>query len=89
MNCISTTDLRTKSSEIGSTLKSGESLFLVHRSKIVGEIKPAVDKTKPKRFNAKKFLAAVKKLNLPPLSDKERERNYGEHIEKKYGKGFS
>jgi len=89
MNFISTTDLRTKSSEIVSTLKSGESLYLVHRSKVVGEIKPAVDKTKPKRFNAKKFLKLVKKLNFPPLSDKELERNYREHIEKKYGKGLS
>ena len=89
MNYISTTDLRTKSTHIVNTLKSGESLYLVHRSKVVGEIKPTVDTSKLKRFNAKKFLKLVKQLNLPPLSDEERERNYREHIEKKYGKRFS
>ena len=85
MNYISTTDLRTKSSEIINSLKSGESLYLVHRSKVVGEIKPAVDKPKPKRFDAKKFLEAAKKLNFPKLSRKERERNYREHMMKRYG----
>lgn len=85
MNYISTTDLRTKSSEIVNTLKSGESLYLVHRSKIVGEIRPAPYKPKAKRFNAKKFLEAAKKLNLPKLSRKERERNYREHMMKRYG----
>ena len=85
MNFISTTDLRTKSSEIVSTLKSGESLYLVHRSKVVGEIKPAVDTRKPKRFNAKKFLEAARKLNFPKLSYKEREKRYRQYMMERHG----
>lgn len=89
MNYISTTDLRTKSSQLVHALLNGNSLYLVHRSKIVGEIKPAQAAAKQKPFNAKRFFQLARKLNLPKLSDEKLERNYRDHMEKKYGKRIS
>lgn len=87
MNFITTTDLRTKSSDLIDSLKRGQSLSLIHRSKIVGVIKPAEEE--PKRFNAKEVAKIAKQMNLPRLSFAEREKRYRDHLVKKYGKGIS
>lgn len=87
MQYITTTELRTKSSKLVQLLREGKSVELVHRSKVVGEIKPKIYDPKP--FNAAKFLKVVKKLNLPKLSRKQMEANYRKHMMEKYGKGLS
>ena len=87
MNLITTTELRTRTSELVNFLLAGESVNLIHRSKIIGEITPA--KEKGKKFNAKEFQKIVDRLNLQRLSYKQRERNYRTHLLKKYGKGLS
>jgi len=87
MKFVTTTDLRTKSSNLVDSLKRGESVSLIHRSKIVGVIKPA--KEEPKKFDAKRFARLVTALNLPLTTYAEREKRYREHLMKKYGKGIS
>ncbi len=87
MQVITTTQLRTKSKELVKALNEGHSVDLIHRSKVVGEIKPKIYDPKP--FDPDKFFKAAKKLNLPKLSYKERGRRYRAHLMKKYGKGLS
>ncbi|MBI5613633.1 hypothetical protein HY947_01805 [Candidatus Gottesmanbacteria bacterium] len=90
MNLITTTELRTRTSELIEALLSGESIDLIHRSKVLGEIKP-------KKYQAKTFtketierLALLtKKMNLPKLTDKQIEVRYRKHLMEKYGKGLS
>lgn len=86
MQYITTTDLRTKSSELVNSLSKGSTVSLMHRSRIIGEIKP-VKKTKP--FNAKEFKKLVDNLNLPQTTYSERDRIYKRHLMKKYGKDIS
>lgn len=86
MQYITTTELRTKSKELVETLLAGQSINLVHRSKVVGEIKPKIYDPKP--FDAGKFLKLVEKLNLPKTTYAERERRYRAHLMKKYGKNL-
>lgn len=87
MDYITTTKLRTKSSELIDTLKKGGKVTLIHRSKVVGIIKPAVPEGKP--FDAEKLKKLSERLNLPKMSYEERAKRYSVHIEKKYGKGLS
>lgn len=87
MQYITTTQLRTKSNELIKVLQEGNSVDLIHRSKVVGEIKPKIYDPKP--FDPDKFLKIARKLNLPKLSYKERERRYRDHLMKKYGEGIS
>lgn len=87
MEYITTTGLRTKTSELISALKKGTSVSLIHRSKVVGIVKPIVEA--PKTFNAARFKRLVEALNLPQTTHAERERIYRAHLMKKYGKGIS
>jgi len=87
MNYITTTDLRTKTSQLISELKKGSRISLIHRSKVVGIIEPAAPEPKP--FDAFKFNQLAKKLNLPKTTYAQRERIYRAHLMKKYGKGIS
>lgn len=87
MNMITTTDLRTKVPLLLQALIRGESVELIHRSKVIGEIKPKMRIPKP--FDPDRFIAAISKLNLPKLTDKQLENNYRKHMMKKYGKGLS
>jgi len=87
MNYITTTQLRTETSDLVEALLYGQSIDLIHRSKIIGEIKPKKDQ--PKLFNAKRFLRLAKELNLPQTTPKQREKLYRKHLAKKYGKGIS
>lgn len=87
MQYITTTELRTKSSKVVRTLKSGGNLRLIHRSKVIGDITPSYE---PKPFNPQafeKFLAKLKPKKL--VSRKERDRIYRKHLEDKYGKDLS
>lgn len=89
MNYITTTQLRTKSRELVSVLSKGDSVSLIHRSQIIGEIKPKKE-TKPL---TKKDIKELKKLagalNLPKTSYKQREKIYREHLMEKYGQDLS
>jgi antitoxin (DNA-binding transcriptional repressor) of toxin-antitoxin stability system len=87
MDYITTTQLRTKSSALVSSLEKGDEIKLVHRSKIVGIIKPAPLEGKP--FDAEKFKNAIKNLNLPKTTYAQRDKIYRAHLEKKYGKSLS
>ncbi|OGK11908.1 hypothetical protein A2954_06440 [Candidatus Roizmanbacteria bacterium RIFCSPLOWO2_01_FULL_37_12] len=87
MNYISTTALRTSTSQLIDTLKKGGNIKLIHRSKIVGIIKPVEDVPKP--FDVKKFRRLVKDLNLPKTTYKQREKIYRIHLMEKYGKNLS
>jgi len=87
MQVITTTQLRTKSKELVKALQEGYSVDLIHRSRIIGEIKPKIYDPKP--FDPDRVAEIAKKLNLPGLSYKEQERRYRAHLMKKYGKGLS
>lgn len=89
MNYITTTDLRTKSSELVEALKRGDSVSLIHRSKVIGDITPArVSEAPPVNVEAfRKFLKSIKPKSIIPRS--QREKVYRAHLEKKYGKGIS
>ncbi len=84
---MTTTELRTQVPLLVEQLRRGGTVELVHRSKVIGEIKPKMRIPNP--FNPDRFIAAVSKLNLPKLTQKQMERNYREHIMEKYGKGLS
>lgn len=85
MQYITTTELRTKSKKLVEVLREGHSVDLIHRSRVVGEIKP---KNEPKSFDAKAFKKIVEGLNLPKTTYAERERIYRKHLMKKYGQGL-
>ncbi len=86
MQYITTTDLRTKSSQLVDTLKKGTSVSLIHRSKVIGKIQPEQE-SKP--FDAKKFKKLVNSLNLPKTTYAQREKIYRKHLMEKYGQGLS
>ncbi|MEK7558893.1 MAG: hypothetical protein AAB521_01140 [Patescibacteria group bacterium] len=90
MNYITTTDLRTKSSQLVASLQSGMEISLIHRSKIVGVIKPVQKSAKPLTQEGINDLTKLaRKLNLPKISYKEREKIYRKHLMEKYGKSLS
>lgn len=86
MNTITATELRTKTPELIEALAAGYTVDFVHRSRIIGAIKPR-EKT-IKLFDVKRMERIARKLNLPKLSDKEIDRRYRKHIMEKYGKGL-
>ncbi len=87
MQVITTTELRTKSKELVKALQEGQSVDLIHRSKVVGQIKPKMYDPKP--FDPEAFEKAVRGLNLPKTSYAQREKIYRKHLMEKYGKGIS
>lgn len=87
MNYITTTDLRMKSSQLVESLRQGQSISLIHRSKVIGKIQPIQESVK--KFNAETFKKAVKKLNLPKTTYSQREKIYRKHLMEKYGKDLS
>lgn len=83
MQYITTTDLRTKSKELIMILRAGQSVNLVHRSKVVGEIKPKIYDPKP--FDSDKFIKIIEKLNFPKLTLRQMESRYRAAMMKKHG----
>ena len=86
MQFITTTQLRTQSKKLVKALREGHSVDLIHRSSVVGEIKPKIYDPKP--FNAKKFLKIVEKLNLPRLTPRQIDRRYRAAMMKKHGQNL-
>jgi len=81
--------MRTKTAELIATLLSGGKIDLVHRSRIIGKIVP--EQHRPKIFTKKdlEYLKQlIRKMNFPKFSQKQMEKNYREHMMKKYGKNL-
>lgn len=88
MQYITTTELRTMSKKLVEALREGHSIDLIHRSKVVGEIKPKIYDPKPFDPDAfEKFLDNMRPNKLVPKKD--REKIYRKHLEEKYGKSLS
>lgn len=86
---MTTTDLRRKTPQLVQILSQGGTVSLVHRSKVIGTVKP-VENNQPKPVDIeafKKALAALRPIKIIPRRD--RERIYRKHLEEKYGKGIS
>lgn len=84
MNYITTTDLRTKSSQLVADLKNGTKISLIHRSKVIGIIEPLQEPIKT--FDVRKFRKFIKGVSKTSLSYEEKEKRYRKHLEEKYGK---
>lgn len=89
MDYITTTNLRTQSSKLVETLKKGGVVSLVHRSKVVGVIKPQKEAKTLTKADIEKMQRLATELNLPKTSYKQREKLYREQMMKKYGKDLS
>lgn len=87
MQVITTTQLRTKSKELVKTLQEGSSVDLIHRSRVIGEIKPKIYDPKP--FDPDKFAKIAERLNFPKLTPRQIELKYRAAMMKKHGKGLS
>lgn len=86
MNYITTTELRTRSSELIDFLLAGESVNLVHRSTVVGTIFPTEEEPKSlSKEDVKNIATAISQLDLSPTTFQERTKNYRLHLNKKYG----
>ena len=86
MTYLTTTELRTKSSQLVASLKKGAHVSLVHRSKIIGVISPIPEEN---TFDSETFEKLRNKLNLKPTTIKEREILYQKRLKEKYGKNIS
>lgn len=89
MQYITTTELRTKSKKLVEVLREGRSVDLVHRSRVVGRVQPIQEPKPLTKEGIEKIKKLAKKLNLPKLSYRERERRYRKHIMEKYGQSLS
>lgn len=87
MQYITVTELRTKTPQLVKALKSGHTVKLIHRSQVVGDIRPSPKVFKPLDVTALK--SAIKALNLPHLTPEQRAENYRRHFEEKYVKCLS
>ncbi len=86
MNYITTTELRTRSSELIDFLLAGETVDLIHRSSIVGTIIPKEEEPENlTKEDIRKITQALNLLNLPSTTPSERAKNYHLHLKKKYG----
>ena len=88
MNYITTTNLRTQSSQLVGSLKKGDVISLIHRSRVVGIIQPMREE-KEKPFDNEKFDRLVNSLHLPKTTVAQRQQRYQSHLQKKYGQGIS
>ncbi|OGD90304.1 hypothetical protein A2W45_04115 [Candidatus Curtissbacteria bacterium RIFCSPHIGHO2_12_41_11] len=89
MEYITTTNLRNKSSLLVSRLSKGQTVSLVHRSKIIGEIKPKKEAKALTEADIKQLKKLASELSFPKISYKERERRYRKHLMEKYGQSLS
>lgn len=87
MQLISTTELRTRSKELVTALLAGQSVNLIHHSRIVGKVKP-VTKKQLKTIDSRSLQKKLDKLPFPSLTPKEIDRRYRIAMMKKHGQGF-
>ena len=74
MNLITTTELRTKTSDLVKSLLNGQEVQIIHRSKLIGTVKPK--ELKSKGFDAEAFMKITAEINHPILTDKEIDYKY-------------
>lgn len=84
---ITTTELRTKTTQLVKALREGRSVDLIHRSKVVGEIRPKIQDPKP--FDPDRLNKLVEKLNFPKLTLRQIDKRYRAAMIKKHGKSIS
>ena len=86
---ISTTELREQSSKVVAKLRLGEDMVLVHRSRIIGVIKPISSKTKSidNLSEFKKVVSNYKPSHIIPY--RKRKEIYRNYLKKRYGKDIS
>ena len=93
MNYITTTELRTKTTELVEALQGGEEVTILHRSKIVGRITPKSVSQKPIKTvtDPAKLISGLRHLvgDAGKCTKEERDVLYRKHVESKYGKHFS
>ena len=88
MQQITATELRTKSKDLFETLKRGQSVDLIRKSKIIGRVIPERE-TQFKVIDAEKLERKIQNLEFPRLTMKEIDRRYRAAMMKKHGKGIS
>lgn len=88
MNYITTTQLRTKTTDLVKSLLAGHSVKLVHRSQILGVITPPENKP-AQPFDGNEYLSFTNNLKITKTSDVQRKKNYDEYIREKYGDDLS
>jgi len=84
MEFITTTQLRTQSTQLVKQLSTGSKVKLVHRSKVIGSIVPFVQTAKKINVSLfKEFLDTIKPDKL--VSKPQRDSIYRKRLLKKYG----
>jgi antitoxin (DNA-binding transcriptional repressor) of toxin-antitoxin stability system len=86
MNIITTTQLRTQTSQLIRTLAAGKDVTLIHRSKIVGKI--TAPPTFKKNITTQTLSDRIKSLHLKSTTPQSRDSKYREQIEEKYGQNI-
>ena len=87
MEYMTTTNLRTKTTQLVSALKKNNRISLIHRSKIVAIIQPIQASGKP--FNAHLFAHYLKEIKLVPTSYRQKKVICQTHLNKGHGKNIS
>ena len=89
MQLISTTELRTRSKDLVASLLLGNTTELVHRSRIIGEVKPKTPSPKVfSKADAEELEVLINKSKHPLLSDNAIDRKYRERLENEYGQSI-
>jgi len=89
MQVITTTELRTRSKELVETLLGGRTVGLIHRSRVVGEIKPKIEEKPLTLEDIKQLRKFAEEMNLPKLTYKERDKRLRRNLMEKYGQDIS
>ena len=87
MNYITTTQLRTKTTDLLSALHDGQTVDLIHRSQVVGEIRQKIN-TPKKTIDSKKLQKIIDDIDMPSLTMEEIDRRYRIEMTKRHGKGI-
>ena len=84
---FNTTNLRYQTKKVVNLLKDGASLYLIHRSSIIGKIEP-LKKIKEKTVeDIEKFLTLIKEIKPKKLIDSQkRKKIYLKHLKNRYEK---
>ncbi len=88
MNYITTTQLRTNTTNLVNALMAGHSVQLIHRSQVLGVISPPENKP-AQPFDGEKYLEETKGMVTKKYTQKQRDKNYRDYIMGKYGKNIS
>ncbi len=90
MQTITTTQLRTNTKSLTTALLEGKTIKLIHRSKIIGNIKPVSHKKPTKKLSfsqsIKKAQKAFTQTNISlPKDNKGLMQVYADRLKEKYG----